>query len=354
MNINLDPVAFTKNYISKLSAVAPETQPETGGSAPVDSWYESGSKTVPSGPPTLSQIDRDVKTLEVTGAPERELQQYLGMALLSSVMAAVGGGVSPLSSHVYLTVAASVAKDMIPVESDRELTAPAASSLMSASGVNRDPALNERACSVVANLQKHSSLEGLEVHVLNSADVNASALPGKVFATKGLLDTFPDDGQLALILGHEIAHIEDRDSMEDIGRTMFDELAVSRTLLKSKVKVEDTEWNIGDYRKNFKDNFLSSTVSFKRENELAADRRGAELALKAGYGEEEALAALNTICTIERSALEKRVTAKVVKELGYVDPQEVARQIAEEERFMDHPPLAQRLEAVKGAAASLK
>jgi len=49
--------------------------------------------------------------------------------------------------------------------------------------------------------------------------VNAFALPSKdVFVYTGLLNTLPDDdAMLAAILGHEIAHVAERHSVENLG-----------------------------------------------------------------------------------------------------------------------------------------
>lgn len=49
--------------------------------------------------------------------------------------------------------------------------------------------------------------------------VNAFALPSKdVFVYTGLLDTLPDDdAMLAAVLAHEMAHVTQRHSVENLG-----------------------------------------------------------------------------------------------------------------------------------------
>ena len=47
-----------------------------------------------------------------------------------------------------------------------------------------------------------------EFHVLDSAQINAFALPGgKVFVSRGLMSRMTTEAQLAGVLGHEIGHV---------------------------------------------------------------------------------------------------------------------------------------------------
>ncbi|OXG29388.1 metalloendopeptidase [Cryptococcus neoformans A2-102-5] len=57
------------------------------------------------------------------------------------------------------------------------------------------------------------------VYVINSPEVNAFALPSRdVFVYTGLLDTLPgDDVMLSAILAHEIAHVVERHTVENLG-----------------------------------------------------------------------------------------------------------------------------------------
>ena len=58
--------------------------------------------------------------------------------------------------------------------------------------------------------------------VLNSAELNAFALPGGyVFITRGLVNAIGrDEAKLAAVLGHEIAHIEEKHGMNAVLRQM--------------------------------------------------------------------------------------------------------------------------------------
>lgn len=53
--------------------------------------------------------------------------------------------------------------------------------------------------------------------------MNAFCLPSKeVFVYTGLLETLPDDdAMLAAVLGHEIAHVMERHSVENLGVSLL-------------------------------------------------------------------------------------------------------------------------------------
>ncbi|BFM12609.1 hypothetical protein R50072_27620 [Simiduia litorea] len=57
------------------------------------------------------------------------------------------------------------------------------------------------------------------VHYIESDQVNAFAtLGGHLFFTRALLEKMPDENTLAMVMGHEIAHISHRDPMVALGR----------------------------------------------------------------------------------------------------------------------------------------
>ncbi len=67
-----------------------------------------------------------------------------------------------------------------------------------------------------AELKYHFSL-------LNSAEINAFATPGGyIFVTRGLLSAVNDESELASVLGHEIAHVNEKH--------MYNEIAPKRTV----------------------------------------------------------------------------------------------------------------------------
>ncbi len=75
----------------------------------------------------------------------------------------------------------------------------------------------------VARSARHPDMPALPYRftVLDSDSVNAFALPGgPVYVTRGLLEHLATEGQLAAVLGHEVAHVNARHGGEQIGRQM--------------------------------------------------------------------------------------------------------------------------------------
>lgn len=59
-----------------------------------------------------------------------------------------------------------------------------------------------------------------EFHVIDSAQINAFALPGgKVFFSRGLMAQMTNEAQLAAVLGHEVGHVTGRHISEKVGQS---------------------------------------------------------------------------------------------------------------------------------------
>ena len=116
--------------------------------------------------------------------------------------------------------------------------------------------------------------------VLDSDVVNAFATPGYVYITRGLLARMDSEAELAGVLGHELGHITARHAARGIGQQQTVGLIqlVLGTVTDSRLLHQ-----AGD---------LLGTAhvrGYGRENELEADRLGAEYAARAGYDPEALL-----------------------------------------------------------------
>jgi len=70
-------------------------------------------------------------------------------------------------------------------------------------------------------LAKTSSRKDIpyEFKLVDTDAINAFALPGgHIYVTRGLYNEFKNDNELAFVLGHEIAHVEDRDAIKNLER----------------------------------------------------------------------------------------------------------------------------------------
>ena len=104
---------------------------------------------------------------------------------------------------------------------------------------------------------------------------SAVGLPGgQVFVGAGIVAYMDSEDQLAMVLGHEIEHIDLNQCRERLAKALDDQHLTPATATKMKV-----------------DPFLPG---YGREGELAADREGVKLAMQAGYSGESAIRLLQT------------------------------------------------------------
>lgn len=73
---------------------------------------------------------------------------------------------------------------------------------------------------LIDELQKCTDLPyPITVHIINSKEANAVALPGgHVGVFTGLLEAVPDKNSLAFVLAHELGHFQNRDHLRGLGR----------------------------------------------------------------------------------------------------------------------------------------
>jgi len=116
-----------------------------------------------------------------------------------------------------------------------------------------------------------------EVNVLQSKDVNAFCMPGgKIAFYTGILEQLKlTDDEVAMIMGHEMAHALREHARERMGKTTATRWGAS--LLSGLLGLG----NAGDALLNMGGQLL--TLKFSREDESEADLVGMELAARAGY-----------------------------------------------------------------------
>jgi predicted Zn-dependent protease len=114
--------------------------------------------------------------------------------------------------------------------------------------------------------------------VLDSDEVNAFAAPGGyVFVTRGALALMDDEAMLAGVLAHEVAHVNQRDVIEEIQDRARTELGIREASERIDITGEAyLEQAIG----------LGANALFmglSREDELEADSIGMRMATDTGY-----------------------------------------------------------------------
>src|SRR5262249_54050400 len=146
----------------------------------------------------------------------------------------------------------------------------------------------------------HQDLKGTSWNyvIIKSDIVNAGALPGnKIIFWEGIFKVVPDDPSLAVIVGHEVAHVIARHGAERRAQSELANIAGS-ALLSALAKGSPQAIN-STARIYGLSSQLGFALPFSRVHESEADKIGLILMAKAGYDPRQA------ISVWERMAKEK-------------------------------------------------
>jgi len=157
-------------------------------------------------------------------------------------------------------------------------------------GFYNDPALNDYVRRVGASLTPHTHRSHLEYRfaVLDSPVVNAFAVPGGyVYVTRGILALMKSEAELAVVLGHELGHVNARHSIKRMSeQTLFGlGLAVGASLNKT---VSDLAGLAGL-------GMQLLFLKYSRDDERQADQLGIEYSRKGGYNPGEMIGFFNSL-----------------------------------------------------------
>lgn len=134
----------------------------------------------------------------------------------------------PLKSLIFLAVLLVMLGPMstlvqadLSIEDERKLGQQFLVAVLAQLPVVQDPEVvgfvNKVGRDVVNHLQSHHF--PFQFYVVNSSDLNAFAGPGGyIFMNRGLIEIMDDEGELASILSHEIAHVQSRHIAQRIAR----------------------------------------------------------------------------------------------------------------------------------------
>lgn len=158
------------------------------------------------------------------------------------------------------------------------------------SRVSRDAAANRRVTTVAQRIVQAAGRanEPWEYVVFDNDQANAFVLPNnKVGVNTGLLKIAQTDGQLAAVLGHEIAHVSARHAAERYSQSSLAQVGMAAAQVAANQ-------GGGQYSGQLASIFglgvqYGVLNPYSRQHELEADRIGLDYMARAGYRPSEAL-----------------------------------------------------------------
>ena len=135
-----------------------------------------------------------------------------------------------------------------------------------------------------------------EVNLIGSKQINAFCMPGgKIAVYSGILEQLKlTDDEVAMVMGHEIAHALREHARERMGKNAA--TGIGATLLSQLFGFGQ----VGQTLTNYGAQLL--TLQFSRENESEADLVGMELAARAGYNPRAAVTLWQKMASANKGA----------------------------------------------------
>jgi predicted Zn-dependent protease len=178
----------------------------------------------------------------------------------------------------------------VPLEDEVALGREVAGNLLGAAPLVKDAGLQRYVNRVGRWVAAHSGRPDLKwvFGVIESNDINAFAAPGGyVFITRGLYARLKDEAELAGVLGHEVAHVQQKHHLKVIQKQQM--LGVGTELLQKEMGGEKAMQRLIGSGAEILARGLDKSAEFE------ADRIGVVLAARAGYDPYGLPAVLQTI-----------------------------------------------------------
>jgi predicted Zn-dependent protease len=173
----------------------------------------------------------------------------------------------------------------------------AAAQVQQSIGYYNDPALQAYVSGIGMKMAKASERPNLpwEFHVVNDASVNAFALPGGfIFVTRGLMTAINDEAELATVVGHEIGHVTNRHSVQQMSKAELAQIG----LVAGSILSSDIAKMAGLASQGLSLLFLK----YSRDAENQADKAGFRYALNANYNVSEMANVFQTLDRMSKTS----------------------------------------------------
>ena len=127
-----------------------------------------------------------------------------------------------------------------------------------------------------------------EFHVVDDASVNAFALPGGfIYVTRGLMTSISDEAELATVLGHEIGHVTNRHSVQQISKAQLAQIGLGVGSILSS--------DIARFGQLASTGLSILFLKYGRDAENQADQAGFRYALNQNYDVREMTKVFETL-----------------------------------------------------------
>jgi predicted Zn-dependent protease len=126
-----------------------------------------------------------------------------------------------------------------------------------------------------------------DFRVLNSNVINAFAIPGYVYFTRGIMAHFNNEAQFQGVLGHELGHIAARHTVIQQRNQMLGQVGIIAGAIFSP--------GFGQFAEQAMQGLQLMLLKNSRDDEREADRLGVEYSTKAGFDATEMAGFFNTL-----------------------------------------------------------
>ncbi len=148
---------------------------------------------------------------------------------------------------------------------------------------------------------RHAQGYSFELFFVRDRTINAFALPGGYIGVNtGLIEASATEGELASVLGHEMAHVTQRHIARQVGKERVSSAMVVASLLlgilaaRSNPEAAAGVIQLGDAAAR------GQLLSFSRDAEREADRLGLEMLVEAGYAAQSSVSFFTRLQTATR------------------------------------------------------
>jgi predicted Zn-dependent protease len=182
-----------------------------------------------------------------------------------------------------LSARPAAAVNLFSVQQDVEVGRRAASDAERQLPMLRDAAVEAYVSAIVRRLaaQAPGPDFSYRARVVNSAEINAFALPGgHIYVNRGLIAAVRNEAELAGVLAHEMAHVAERHGTEQATKAYGAQAGLG--LLSQVLGGKDKRLGIGEQLVGSL-GLNAVFMKFSRNAENEADRVGAQMMARAGY-----------------------------------------------------------------------